>query len=69
MIENDVVFDRLGAAFDRLGAVFDRKQRRKDRKQRRNDRKRRRNEAFEFDSNCQAPQRAWQFESNSNAAV
>ena len=30
------------------------------------DGKRRRNEAFEFDSNCQAPQRAWQFESNSN---
>ena len=48
-----VVFDRFGAVFDRLGAVFDRK--------------RRRNEAFEFDSNCQAPQRAWQFESNSNA--
>ena len=39
----------------------------KDRKRRQNDRKRRRNEAFEFDSNCQAPQRAWQFESNSNA--
>ena len=38
-----------------------------DRKRRRNDRKRRRNEAFEFDSKCQAPQRAWQFESNSNA--
>ena len=54
-IENDAVFDRLGAVFDRLGAVFDRK--------------RRRNEAFEFDSNCQAPQRAWQFESNSNAKV
>ena len=54
-IENDAVFDRFGAVFDRLGAVFDRK--------------RRRNEAFEFDSNCQAPQRAWQFESNSNAKV
>ena len=40
-IENDAVFDRFGAVFDRLGAVFDRK--------------RRRNEAFEFDSNCQAP--------------
>ena len=52
-IENDAVFDRLGAVFDP--------------KRRRNDRKRRRNEAFEFDSNCQAPQRAWQFESNSNA--
>ena len=47
------VFDRFGVVFDRLGVVFDRK--------------RRRNEAFEFDSNCQAPQRAWQFESNSNA--
>ena len=54
-IEHDAVFDRFGAVFDRLGAVFDRK--------------RRRNEAFEFDSNCQAPQRAWQFESNSNAKV
>ena len=29
----------------------------------------RRNEAFEFDLNCQAHQRAWQFESNSNAIV
>ena len=54
------VFDRFGAVFDCLGAVFDRQRCR-------NDRKRRRNEAFEFDSNCQAPQRAWQFESNSNA--
>ena len=52
-IENDAVFNCFGAVFDRLGAVFDRK--------------RRRNEAFKFDSNCQAPQRAWQFESNSNA--
>ena len=49
------VFDRFVAVFHRLGAVFDGK--------------RRRNEAFEFDSNCQAPQRAWQFESNSNAKV
>ena len=54
-IENDAVFDGFGAVFDR--------------KRRRNDRKRRRNEAFEFDSNCQAPQRAWKFESNSNAKV
>ena len=61
-IEHNAVFDRFGAVFDRLGAVFDRKRRR-------NDRKRRRNEAFEFDSNCQAPQRAWQLESNSNAKV
>ena len=36
---------------------------------RRSDRKRCQNEAFEFDSNCQAPQKAWQFESNSNAKV
>ena len=61
-IENDAVFDRFGAVFDRLGAVVDRRRRCFDRK-------RRRNEAFEFDSNCQAPQRAWQFESNSNAKV
>ena len=61
-IENNAVFDGFGAVFDRLSAVFDQKRRR-------NDWKRRRNEAFEFDSNCQAPQRAWQFESNSNAKV
>ena len=61
-IENDAVFDRFGAVFDRLGAVFDRLGSFFNRK-------RRRNEAFEFDSNCQAPQRAWQFESNSNATV
>ena len=68
-IENGVVFDRFSAVFDCLGAVFDRLGAVFDRKGRQNDRKRRRNEAFEFDSNCQAPQRAWQFESNSNAEV
>ena len=61
-IENGAAFDRFGIVFDRLGTVFDRKRRRTDGKQRRN-------EAFEFDSNCQAPQRAWQFESHSNAKV
>ena len=61
-IENDAVFDRFGAVFDRFGAVFNRLGAVFDRK-------RRRNEAFELDSNCQAPQRAWQFESNSNAKV
>ena len=64
-----VVFDRFGAVFDRLGAVFDRFGAVFDRLGAVFDRKRRRNEAFEFDSNCQAPQRAWQFESNSNAKV
>ena len=53
-----VVFDRFGAVFNRLGAVFDRPSAVFDRKRRRNDRKWRRNEAFEFNSNCQAPQRA-----------
>ena len=63
------VFDRLGAVFDRFAAVFDRFGAVFDRLSAVFDRKRRRNEAFEFDSNCQAPQRAWQFESNSNAKV
>ena len=54
-IENGAVFDRFGFVFYRFGAVFYHLGRR--------------NEALEFDSNCQAPQRAWQFESNSNAKV
>ena len=63
------VFDRFGAVFDRFGAVFDCFGAVFDRLRAVFDRKRRRNEAFEFDSNCQAPQRACQFESNSNAKV
>ena len=68
-IKNDAVFDRFGAVFDRLGAVFNHLGAVFDRLSAVFDRKRRRNEAFEIDSNCQAPQRAWQFESNSNAKV
>ena len=63
------VFDRLGFVFDRLGAVFDCFGSVFDRLVAVFNRKRRRNEAFEFDSNCQAPQRAKQFESNSKAKV